>query len=102
MDQMQNIEGMPQSDKQNGPVVGIIVVIIVLAIGGYYLFAQLQAQKAERDAAEIQQLQGDVTSNSNDIVDIQADIQAQQNELDALDAQTDADLQQLNAQINTQ
>jgi uncharacterized protein HemX len=100
MDQMQNIEGMPKSDNQNGPVVGIIIVIIVLAIGGYYLFAQLQAQKLQRDADKIQQLQGDVT-NSNEISDIQADVQTQQNELNALDAQTDADLKALDAELNT-
>lgn len=97
---MQNIEGMPKSDNQNGPVVGIIIVIIVLAIGGYYLFAQLQAQKLQRDADKIQQLQGDVT-NSNEISDIQADVQTQQNELNALDAQTDADLKALDAELNT-
>ncbi len=100
MDQMQNIEGMPQSDKQNGPVVGIIIVIIVLAIGGYYLFTQLQAQKAQREMDAIQQ--GDITENSNNITDIQADVQAQQDELDALDAETEADLQQLDAELNAQ
>lgn len=97
---MQNIEGMPQSDKQNGPVVGIIIVIIVLAIGGYYLFTQLQAQKAQREMDAIQQ--GDITENSNNITDIQADVQAQQDELDALDAETEADLQQLDAELNAQ
>ena len=98
---MQNIEGMP-TDNKNGPVVGIIIVIIVLAIGGYYLFAQLQAQKTERETQEVQQLQGDTqTTTSNEVPDIQADLQTQQNELDTLDAETDADLNALDAELNT-
>lgn len=99
MDQMQNMEGLP-TDNKNGPVVGIIIVIIVLAVGGYYLFAQLQAQKAERDMQEIQQLQ-EGSSTSTEVPDIQADLQTQQNELNTLDAETEADLQQLDAELNT-
>lgn len=100
---MQNIEGMPKSDNQNGPVVGIIIVIIVLAIGGYYLFAQLQAQKLQRDADQIQQLQGDTTtgSTSTEVSDIQTDIQTQQKDLDTLNTQTDADLKALDTELNT-
>jgi uncharacterized protein HemX len=84
---------MPQPSKSNGPVVGIIVVIIVLAIGAYYLFAQLQSQQAAREADQAAEL-----SQSNKISDIEADVSAQQQDLDALDAQTQADLQELNAQ----
>lgn len=71
----------PVSQKNNGPVVGIIVVIIVLAVGAYYLFTQLQAQQEanQTDEAAVETIEGDL----------------QEEDLAGLEAEMEADLQEL-------
>mgnify|MGYP000965701398 CR=1 FL=1 len=46
------------AQKGNGPVIGIIIVIIVLAIGAYYLFSELSSQEKARQASQnVQEVQ---------------------------------------------
>lgn len=87
MEQGVNMQ-MPATEKSGGPVVGIIVVIIVLAIGAYYLFAELQSQKMMRELDSTTPTEE--LSDSNEVPALEADVTAEQGELDALDAELNA------------
>jgi uncharacterized protein HemX len=94
METTPNMQGLP-SDKQNGPVVGIIIVIIVLAIGAYYFFGQLQMQQPTQDMTG-QNASSTMPADTGTTTDsVQADLNANQQDLNTLDAQTNTDLNAL-------
>ncbi len=76
--------------KSNGPIVGIIVVLIVLALGAYFLFGQLSAQQAmpvetgsstqTTDDAGIAELESQL--NTNDTANLEAEMEADFRELE--------------------
>ncbi len=77
--------------KSNGPIVGIIVVLIVLALGAYFLFGQLGAQQAQpvdtgsttqtTDDAGITELEGQL--NADGTANLEAEMEADFRELEA-------------------
>jgi hypothetical protein len=89
----QNMAGLPH-DRQNGPVVGIIIVIIVLAVGAYYFFGQLQSQQAANTPDQEMATGTESTTTGADAA-VQADLNQNQQDLNTLDAQTSADLNAL-------
>lgn len=96
MEPMENMQ--TPSAKSNGPIVGIIVVIIVLAIGAYYLYAELQSQKMLREQNEVTQ-EAQMTDEEA-VTNIEGDLQAE--DLSNIEAELDADLQQLDAELQAQ
>ncbi len=77
--------------KSNGPVVGIIIVVIVLAIGGYFFYSELRSQKAARPQNTTTQnaQKTDATATAA----IEDDLRAE--DFSSLEAELDADLQEL-------
>jgi hypothetical protein len=85
---MQPVEG------SNGPVVGIIVVIVVLIVGAFYFFTRINEiqdvpQELPLTNEEMEMTQ---TSNSDDVDAIEGDLEAENfddvdAEMEALDAE---------------
>lgn len=79
-----------------GPVLGIVVIIALIAIGGYYYFTsgveQIPNYEAGEEDATVQALSEQSTSDT--ISDIEADVEATDlSEVDALLEDLEADLQ---------
>lgn len=94
MEQPLYTAGAPEQ-KGNGPVIGIIIVIIVLAIGAYYLFSELRSQEAARQADPSAQEAQMPTEQA--VANIEGELQAE--DLSDLEADIDADLQELDSAI---
>ena len=80
---MQNDNGMPLEPqapkKQYGPLIGIIIIVVLLAIGGLYLWGmQLMKGDEMMPAAESDQVTEDLRNynSSDDINAIEADLNA--------------------------
>ena len=92
MGQMQSGGMMPHKEKSVGPVVSIIVILIILVLGGLYMFGSknMNADKMMKE--------GD-----NMMMETQpAEDQAISEELDNLDLNIDAEIDQIGVEITTQ
>lgn len=81
-----------------GPLLGIIVIIALLALGGFYYFTrgvnQIPSYEASEQDATVEALEEQSTSDA--IADIEADVNATDlSEIDALLDDLEADLQGL-------
>ena len=90
----------PKHGGAMGPMIGIVVVIVVLLIGGLYLWgAQLNKEALEFSADEERaplDLES-ATNESTDPADIEADLD--NFNVDTFDADIDADLNALEAEL---
>src|SRR3989344_6209916 len=101
--QVPSSENTPDSSPV-GPIFGTIVVITLLALGGWYFWSILQ----ERSSAELPFIQGDVTpteeeswiqptSNSDDAAAIEAELEAMN--MDEFEQYMNADLDAASSQM---
>lgn len=75
---------MDQNKKSNGALIGSIIVIIILIVGGIYVF-KMNIQKAKNTQKANEQINtANVLSSSDETVDIEADLNNNAN-MDALD-----------------
>jgi type II secretory pathway pseudopilin PulG len=75
---------MEQNKKSNGALIGSIIVIIILVVGGIYVF-KMNIQKAKDIQKANEQINtANVLSSSDETVDIEADLNNNAN-MDALD-----------------
>jgi type II secretory pathway pseudopilin PulG len=75
---------MDQNKKSNGALIGSIIVIIILVVGGIYVF-KMNIQKAKDIQKANEQINtANVLSSSDETVDIEADLNNNA-DMDALD-----------------
>lgn len=75
---------MEQNKKSNGALIGSIIVIIILVVGGIYVF-KMNIQKAKDIQKANEQINtANVLSSSDETIDIEADLNNNAN-MDALD-----------------
>lgn len=75
---------MDQNKKSNGALIGSIIVIIILVVGGIYVF-KMNIQKAKDIQKANEQINtANVLSSSDETVDIEADLNNNAN-MDVLD-----------------
>ena len=74
---------MPAERKSSGPLIGIIIIVLVLAVGGVYFWKTTISEKQERSALQASEEDTNATvaglqsqSQSDEIADIEADLQA--------------------------
>lgn len=98
MEQQQEEKAVPNfSDTKKGglgPIIGIIVIIILLALGGLYYFTKGidQIPNYETPEADQAMMQLQEQSDSDTLADIEADAEATDlSEIDALYDDLDAD-----------
>lgn len=82
--------GTPESS--NGPIVGIIIVILVLIIGAFYFFTRISEIQNTPTPLDGEQAEFAPTSDSNEVSAIESDLEAENfddidAELRALDAE---------------
>lgn len=81
-----------------GPVIGIIIIVIVLALGGFYYFTTevKELAQGEQDASQIVADEEEALraqSDSSDLADIEADLNASDfSGLDEASAELDGEL----------
>lgn len=94
--------------KSMGPILGIVIIVILLVLGGFYFWGtqikdKSQVQEAEITAEDIANQEDTVLDNlntqsaSDEIGDIEADLDA--TDLESLDSELDAIDLELNFQI---
>ena len=71
--------------SSNGPVVGVIIVIIVLLVGAFYFLGQLRAPLMNNETATTTD---DMATTTDDINSLEADLNAET--FDELDAELNA------------
>lgn len=83
------LEGMPAPQEKNGagPLIGAIIIILVLALGGFY-FWKNSIEKESANTPIEQQAQTRELGTSDDTGAIEADLEA--STFDALDTSLDA------------
>lgn len=75
---------MDQTKKSNGALIGSIIIIVILVIGGIYVF-KMNIQKAKDTQKANEQINtANVLSSSDETADIEADLNSNAN-MDVLD-----------------
>ena len=90
-DQTQNIvaSNSTVSEGSAGPIIGIIIILAVIILGGFYFWSQRDTRGSDledTDTARIGDIQ--LKSNSDELQSIEADLNA--TEIDNLDAELNA------------
>lgn len=86
-----------ESDKSYGPIIGLVIIIIIIALGSVYFLGQRDT-KIEDKATTEQLDQINDQSSSDELADIEADLEATDlSDLDAelseIEAELDASVQ---------
>lgn len=78
-----------ESDKSYGPIIGLVIIIIIIALGSVYFLGQRDNKEADKATAEqIEKINSQ--SSSDEIAEIEADLNA--TSFEGIDAEfTDAD-----------
>ena len=79
-------------------IVGSIIVVIVLILGGlYFLGGQLEKDGTQTDDQSAMSAEAEAVTNSDKVADIDADVNAA--DLGQFDAQIDADMANIETQL---
>ena len=82
--------------EPKGPILGIVVIIILLIVGGLYIFMNERGTTGNTASTTPETTDLGPESNSNDLGQVQAELEA--TNLNSLDAE----LKDINADLNTQ
>lgn len=87
---MEPTQNMQPAEGSNGPVIGIIVVIVVLIVGAFYFFTrinEIQDVPQELPLTE-EEISSAPVSSSDETTDIETDLEAEN--FDNIDAEMEA------------